>query len=130
MSADLSSYEHKPGAGKTLVSDPNTGQPMEVDTDDNGLAKMPEVKPTYRPSADEIAAAQKKNTPEPVKPTSGIPGVPGPNETSPNAPAPSPQPPAFNTNPSATTSVTNPSGQPGTTLTGTTAGPIVPPNRS
>jgi hypothetical protein len=80
---DLTSYEHKPGAGKTLVSDPNTGQPVEVDIDtDTGMAKMPEKKPTYVPSAEETAAAQKKQP----QPTSGGPGAPPPANPDPNNP--------------------------------------------
>lgn len=59
MTTDFTSYEHKPGAGKTLVSDPNTGQPVEVDVDEFGVAKTPDLIPTYRPSAEEIAAARK-----------------------------------------------------------------------
>ena len=89
MSQDFTNYENKPGSGKTLVSDPNTGQPVEVDVDsETGIPKFPEKKPTYRPSAEEIAAAQKKSTPanpalgqKPPQPTSGAPGVPAPNES-------------------------------------------------
>jgi len=78
MTTDFTSYEHKPGAGKTLVSDPNTGQPVEVDVDEFGVAKMPELKPTYRPSAEEIAAA-KKNPAAPAAPVA--PGTtPPPNQ--------------------------------------------------
>lgn len=100
MVDDFANYEHKPGAKTTLVSDPNTGQPVEVELNDDGTPKMPEVKPTYRPSQDEIDAAAKKNAPP--QPTSGIPGVPSPNQakgepapyadTPPQATAPNPTP--------------------------------------
>ena len=68
MSSDFVNYEHKPGATTTLVSDPNTGLPVEVDVDEFGAAKMPDLIPTYRPSAEEIEAAKK-----PVAGTGGSP---------------------------------------------------------
>lgn len=87
MATDYTNYEHKPGTGKTLVSDPNTGQPVEVDIDQKtGLPKMPEVKPTYKPTQAEIDAAAKK-----TQPTSGIPGVPAPNQVQPNPTSVAPQ---------------------------------------
>ncbi len=91
MSSDLTNYEHKPGAGKTLVSDPNTGQPVEVDTDEFGVAKTPELKPTYRPSAEEVEAAKNKATPVPG--SGPATGAAGPQPTS--GVAPQSQPPTY-----------------------------------
>jgi hypothetical protein len=86
MTTDFASYEYHPGSGKTLVSDPNTGQPVEVECDEKtGAAKFPELKPTYRPSADEIESAKKKAT----QPAAGVPPTsPAPPRTVYQTPSP------------------------------------------
>ena len=83
MTTDFSDYEHKPGATRTLVSDPNTGQPVEVDVDEFGAAKIPELKPTYRPTQAEIDAAKKKPAP-PTNPVTPRAPVPPTNPVTPN----------------------------------------------
>jgi hypothetical protein len=77
MSTDFINYEHRPGATKTLVTDPNTGLVAEVDVDPaTGQAKFPELKPTYRPTAEEIEAAKPK---PPTPPTTPVPPRPPTN---------------------------------------------------
>jgi hypothetical protein len=70
MTTDFTNYPHKPGATKTLVSDPSTGQPVEVDVDAaTGQAKIPDPVPTYRPTQAEIDAAKKKPAAPPSPPS-------------------------------------------------------------